>query len=321
MKTLRLAEFCAGTGAFSLSFKETKKVKTIFSNDIEINAKKIYDANFTTKMTLLDIHELKNTDIPKMDILTAGFPCQPFSLAGNKQGFKDFRSNVFFKLIDIIKYKKPECIVLENVKNLLSHNNKETFKVITDNIIKLGYTFKYSILNTCKITNIPQNRERLYIVCFKNSKNTELFQFPNQNIDTIQLKDFLLENVDDKYYYKEKLKVYDTIVKNVLKNISENVLYQYRRHYVRENKNNVCPTLTANGGSGGHNIPLLKDLKGIRKLSPRECFKLQGFPETYILPKELSDSALYKLAGNAVTVPITSLIAENIIKILNKTEN
>ena len=121
----------------------------------------------------------------------------------------------------------------------------------------------------------------------------------------------LEKNVDDKYYYTDRFKVFGEIEKGITKNISENVLYQYRRFYVRENKSNCCPTLTANMGAGGHNVPLLKDDKGIRKLTPRECFNLQGFPIDYKLP-DLCDSALYKLAGNAVSVPVVSLIVSKL---------
>ena len=127
--------------------------------------------------------------------------------------------------------------------------------------------------------------------------------------------DMLEENVDDKYYYSDRFKVFDEIKKSVVKNISENVLYQYRRYYVRENKSNCCPTLTANMGSGGHNVPLLLDNKGIRKLTPRECFNLQGFLVDYKLP-DVCDSALYKLAGNAVSVPVVNLIVNKLEDII-----
>lgn len=271
-------------------------------------------------MTLGDIFNLKNKEIPSMDILTAGFPCQGFSIAGKKKGFDDPRSTVFFKLIDIIKEKMPKCIVLENVKNILTHDDKKTFAVIKEELQSCGYTIKYAILNTSIVTEIPQNRERMYIVCFKNKTDSDKFSFPGACNETIELKNFLLKSaeIDDKYYYTEKLLVYKTIKEQVAKDISQNVLYQYRRHYVRENKSNVCPTLTANCGTGGHNLPLLLDNKGIRKLTPKECFKLQGFPENYKLPSTMSDSALYKLAGNAITVKISDVLAKKIVEILNE---
>ena len=124
------------------------------------------------------------------------------------------------------------------------------------------------------------------------------------------------KEIDDKYYYDNRFKVFDEIKTSITKPISDNVLYQYRRFYTRENKNNCCPTLTANMGSGGHNVPLLKDKKGIRKLTPRECFNLQGFPSNYKLP-ELCDSKLYQLAGNAVSVPVIELIINKLDQIVS----
>ena len=176
---------------------------------------------------------------------------------------------------------------------------------------KLGYHIKSSILDTSKITSIPQHRERIYILCFLDKLKYDKFDFNFDTIENKQIKLFLEDNVDNKYYYTDKLKVYDEIKKEVKKHINENILYQYRRYYVRENKSNCCPTLTANMGSGGHNVPLLLDDNGIRKLTPRECFNLQGFPTNYKLPN-LSDSALYKLAGNSVTVPVIELIIKKI---------
>jgi DNA (cytosine-5)-methyltransferase 1 len=316
---LKLVEFCAGTGAFSLAFKSIN-VDVVYANDFDKNSEKIFNENNKgLKLDCRDINIIKVEDIPKHDILTAGFPCQPFSIAGNKLGFDDERSNVFWKLIKIIKYHKPKIVIFENVKNLKTHDNGNTFKVIEKEINKLKYYYKYKILNTCDITNIPQNRERIYIVCFKNKEDCDKFEFPTSennesNPKRLQLKDILEKEVNDKYYYKDTLKVFNEIDNNVVKDISTNTIYQYRRYYVRENKNGLCPTLTANMGSGGHNVPLLRNNKGVRKLTPKECFILQGFPNNYKLPK-LSDSALYKLAGNAVSVPVVLKIAKNIEKI------
>lgn len=173
----------------------------------------------------------------------------------------------------------------------------------------MGYYIKTAILDTNKITNIPQHRERIYIVGFLNKEKYDKFNFnfPKKT----KISDMLEKNVDNKYYYSDRFKVFEEIEENITKNISENVLYQYRRYYVRENKSNCCPTLTANMGGGGHNVPLLKDDKGIRKLTPRECFNLQGFPLDYKLP-DISDTSLYKLAGNAVSVPVVDLIVEKL---------
>ena len=308
---LKMIDLFAGTGAFSKAF-EKHKIKCCFANDFCNNSKKIFDINHDIELTYGDLNNIKNEDIPHHNILCGGFPCQPFSIAGNQEGFNDERSNVFWKILSIINYHKPDVVILENVKNLQSHDKGNTFKVIHEKISKLGYHIKHDILNTSKITSIPQNRERIYIVCFKDKEKYDKFDFDFEEKEKKQIKELLIkEDVDDKYYYTDRFKVYNSIQEGVTKTIDENVLYQYRRYYVRENKNNVCPTLTANMGGGGHNVPLLKDKKGIRRLTPRECFNLQGFPEDYKLP-EVCDSALYKLAGNAVSVPVVRLIAEKI---------
>jgi len=314
----KLIDLCCGTGAFSLAFEQTGKAKTIFANDFDKNSKLIYDENFDLKLTLKDIHDIDTKkDIESFDILTAGFPCQPFSIAGEQLGFDDVRSNVFFKIIEIVKIHKPRVVVLENVKNLQSHDDGKTFKKILSEINNIKYNVKYQLLNTCDVSDIPQNRERIYIVCFRDKKDLEKFNFPNNtNNKRKTIKDMIEKNVDKKYYYTNKLKIWDTIEKNITKDVNTNTVYQYRRYYVRENKNNLCPTLTANMGGGGHNVPLIKDDKGIRKLTPRECFNFQGFPQTYKLSSKISDSGLYKLAGNAVSYLVVEKIANSIISLL-----
>ena len=312
-----IIDLFAGTGAFSHAFSKYNKFETIYANDMVKESEAIIKLNHPSiNFVLNDMNEIDVKTIPSHNIMCAGFPCQPFSISGKQKGFDDERSNVFWKMLEIIKYHNPEILILENVKNLTSHDNGNTFKVIENNLLGLGYFIKYKILDTCKITAVPQHRERIYIICFKDETlyNKFNFDFPN-NVINSPISDYLETNIPNKYYYTDKLKIYDEVVKSVVKNISENVLYQYRRYYVRENKSNVCPTLTANMGSGGHNVPLLLDNKGIRKLTPRECFNLQGFPKDYKLPN-LSDSGLYKLSGNAVSVPVVELIVEKIFSII-----
>jgi DNA (cytosine-5)-methyltransferase 1 len=311
----KVVDLFAGTGAFSLSFEKSDKFEVVLANDFDENSKKIYDLNCNGELCLKDIHKLKIKKIPDMDILSAGFPCQGFSIAGKKLGFEDERSNVFWKLIKIIEEKKPRIIILENVKNLQSHDKGQTFKIIKKELKKLDYYIKHEILNTCDITKIPQNRERIYIVCFKKKKDYDAFEFPKETKKRLDIKNLLDEDVDEKYYYGKDLKVWKTIKNGVTKHVDTNTVYQYRRTIVRENKSEVCPTLTANMGAGGHNVPLIKDDKGIRKLTPRECFRLQGFSNSYKLPN-IADSKLYKLAGNAVTVKVVRKIVKQIEKIL-----
>ena len=307
-----LVDLFCGTGAFSYAFHQTDKVNTIFANDMLDSSEEIFNLNNDIKLTNKNLIDIKDCDIPHSDILTAGFPCQPFSIAGLQKGFDDERSNVFWKILSIIKNNTPKIVILENVKNLQSHDNGKTFKIIIENLEKLNYHIKYSILNTSKITGIPQNRERIYIVCFKDKTMCDNFNFDFPEIELKSVSEFLEKDIPEKYYYNNSTIIYDELQKNINKHISTNTIYQYRRYYVRENKNNVCPTLTANMGRGGHNVPIILDDKGIRKLTPKECFNLQGFPVDYKLPS-ISTSKLYCLAGNAVSVPVVSLIANRII--------
>lgn len=310
-----LVDLFCGTGAFSYSFHQTKKVRTIFANDMLDSSEKIFNLNNSIKLTKENLIDIEDSYIPNSDIITAGFPCQPFSIAGMQRGFDDERSNVFWKILSIIKNNEPKIVILENVKNLQSHDDGNTFNIIIDNLEKLNYYIKYSVLNTSKITGIPQNRERIYIVCFKDKNMYDNFNFDFPEVELKPVSEFLENDIPEKYYYNNSTIIYDELEKNVLKHIETNTIYQYRRYYVRENKNNVCPTLTANMGSGGHNVPIILDDRGIRKLTPRECFNLQGFPSDYILPS-ISDSKLYCLAGNAVSVPVVSLIANKIVNLI-----
>jgi DNA (cytosine-5)-methyltransferase 1 len=309
-----MCDLFAGTGAFSYAFINTSNVNVVFANDMVEQSQEIYDMNYEHKLRLKNINDIKVEEIPKHDILTGGFPCQPFSISGKQLGFQDKRANVFWKILEILEYHKPECIVLENVKNLVSHDDNKTFKIIIDNLTKKGYYLKYKVLNTSEITIVPQHRERIYIVGFRSKELYDKFSLDFDKQKKDKITKYLETTVPDKYYYDSSSKIWNSLAESVIK---EDTIYQYRRVYVRENKNKECPTLTANMGMGGHNVPIIKDTKGIRKLTPRECFNLQGFPSTYKLPK-IGDSHLYKLAGNAVSVPVVKLIADRIMLLLQK---
>lgn len=313
---MRYIDLFCGTGAFSYIL-DKKGCECVFANDMVVESQQIYTSNMKEKdvFRLGDLNDIDVETIPQHDILCGGFPCQPFSIAGKQLGFEDTRSNVFWKIVEILKHHKPKVILLENVKNLTSHDKGNTFRIILENLQNIGYNIHYKVLDTCKITNVPQHRERIYIVGFLDKTIYDKFNFDFTMKTPSNIMSYLESNVDDKYYYKDNLKVYDEIENNVTKHIRTNTIYQYRRYYVRENKSGCCPTLTANMGSGGHNVPIILDDKGIRKLTPRECFNLQGFPSTYVLPK-LSDRKLYQLAGNAVSMPIIDLLTNEILSIM-----
>lgn len=312
-KPLKMVDLFAGTGAFTYALEKTGRVECVFSNDMVDSSKQIYDENFKHKLTLKDLNDIKVEDIPKHDILTGGFPCQPFSIAGKKEGFQDKRSNVFWKILEIIDYHKPSCVILENVKNLVSHDENRTFEIIIKNLTERNYNVRFKVLNTSEITGIPQHRERIYMVCLKSKTCFDKFSLDFPKATKQPITSLLTNSVTDKYYYTDKYSTWNLVKAEVTK---KNTVYQYRRVYVRENKSNECPTLTANMGTGGHNVPLILDDKGIRKLTPRECFNFQGFPSSYKLPGNMSDANLYKLAGNAVSVPVVELIANRLVPLL-----
>ncbi len=316
IQKIPMIDLFTGTGAFSYAFEQTGLVDCIFANDMVVSSEQIYKLNFPiSNYVLNDLNEINVESIPQHRILTGGFPCQGFSIAGKQLGFDDPRSNVFWKILEILRHHNTEIVLLENVKNLKSHDDGNTYRIIEEELTNLGYYIKSEVLDTSLISGVPQHRERIYIVCFKDRTKYERFEFNFEEIQPRPISDFLERNVNPKYYYTDKLKVYDEINKSVTKSIDENIVYQYRRYYVRENKSGCCPTLTANMGEGGHNVPIIKDSIGIRKLTPRECFNLQGFPSDYKLP-EISDSKLYKLAGNAVSVPVIQLISRRILDII-----
>ena len=311
----KVVSLFSGVGGIDLAFEQAG-FSTIFANDIDEPACKTFSRNFNIPIVCDDIKNIKEDEIPDCDCLVAGFPCQAFSIAGYRKGFEDTRGTLFFEIARIIRKKKPQVIFLENVKNLVAHDNGKTFEVILNTLHEIGYHVRYMVLNACEYGNIPQNRERISIVGFLNEDYANKFYFPQPIRLTNKLKDEIdFENkVDDKYYYTHEK--YPRIVEEMNKFDNQDTLYQWRRQYVRQNKSNMSPTLTANMGTGGHNVPLVITKYGIRKLTPKECFNLQGFPSNYELPS-ISTAQLYKQAGNSVCVTVIERIAENIFKILN----
>lgn len=302
----------AGIGGFRLGFQKAG-FKTIFANDFDEKCKVTYNLNFSKpKLTVGNLWDIESKDLPDFDVMLAGFPCQDFSIAGNREGFKGQRGgNLFFKLLDILKEKKPQTFLLENVKNLVTHDNGKTFKIIKTSLEKLGYYIKFEVLNSMMHGNVPQNRERIFIIGFLDKACHDAFHFPTPIPLTNSINSIIIPKVATKYYY-EDTPLYARIKDSV---VNESSVYQWRRGYVRENKKGVCPTLTANMGSGGHNVPIIKTKAGIRKFTPRECFLLQGFPPTYKLP-DLPDSSLYHQVGNSITVTVVKRIAINLKKAL-----
>lgn len=314
------ASFFAGVGGIELGFKNAG-FKTIYANEFNKFAIETYEANNDIKVDDRDIYEVPANEIPDFNIMLAGFPCQPFSVAGNRQGFDDEkgRGHLFFELMRIVKEKKPEVIFLENVRGLVNHDDGHTFAVIKRNLMEEGYYIKWKIMNTKYFGNLPQNRERIYILAFKDKMLCDNFYFPKmiKRFKTVHSVIDFNKKVNDKYYYTDdNFKYYDILSENVRSN---KTVYQWRRKYARENKSNLCPTLTNNMGTGGHNVPIVLAKHGIRRITPRECFNLQGFPKEFVFPKYMSDMHLYAQAGNSVSVPVIERIAKQLKIAIEKT--
>jgi DNA (cytosine-5)-methyltransferase 1 len=317
---INFVDLFAGIGGIKLGF-EKSGFKSVFSNDFDVYCKTTFDHNFSrifqqkTELYLKDIVEVSSNIFPKFDLLTGGFPCQPFSIAGYRKGFADSgRGDLFFEIVRILKDRKPKVFLLENVKNLKTHNKGNTLSLIYKELKSIGYYVRDAVLNTIEYGNLPQNRERIYIVGFLSKDEFNKFQFHKKIKLTKSIHDCLVsDKVEEKYYYNGK-PLYEKLKNDISK---RDTIYQWRRKYVRENKSNACPTLTANMGTGGHNVPIIKDDYGIRKLTPRECANFQGFPKEYIFPK-IADSQLYKQIGNSVSIPVIERIAKQIKKAMGQ---
>ncbi len=301
MKTIDLF---AGVGGIRLGMEQAG-FTTVFSNDFDEKCQITFDLNFSDpSMTCESIDELDFDSIPDFDVLTGGFPCQPFSVAGKRGGFKDERGNHFFTIARLIDLRRPTAFLLENVKGLLTHDNKDTLNTILETLYKLGYSLHWKVLNSKIHANIPQNRERLFIVGFKQEKHASKFKFPEPETLTTTYEDFLEDKVDSKYFIQES-KVYDALQEFGVK---EGYSYQWRYNYVREHKAKGCiPCLVTVGNS-----PIIRQGEVLRYLTPKECFNLQGFPKDYKLPTDINERHLYKQAGNSVTVPLIKKIADGI---------
>lgn len=319
-KKYKVAAFFSGVGGIELGFEQTGYFNTLYANEFDKYARITYGKNHPhTYLDGRDIYVVDANDIPKdVDVIVGGFPCQAFSIAGYQKGFSDERGNLFFEMLRMIEAKKPKAIFIENVKNLVTHDKGKTFTVICDALEQNGYFIKWQVLNGKTHGNIPQNRERIYIVGFDDRAKCDAFEFPKE----IELKTQLSDVIDfdgeqdARYYYSaEKHNFYDQLDEAIVRH---DRIYQWRRRYVRENKSGVVPTLTANMGTGGNNVPLIRTNNGaIRKLTPKECFNVQGYPIDFKLPENVSNGQLYKQAGNSVVVPVVRRIAEQIAEVLN----
>lgn len=311
----KFIDLFAGIGGIRMAYQNLGG-KCVFTSEWNNFAKKTYEANFG-EVPFGDITKIKECDIPDHDVLLAGFPCQPFSIAGvskknalgRKHGFLDeTQGTLFFDIARIIEHKKPRAFMLENVKNLVSHDKGNTFRVIKNTLTGLGYSIYHQVLDSKHF--VPQHRERIIIVGFRNEifQGQEKFEFPKLPEPTIKIKDILEKKIETKYTLTDKL-------------------WSYLQNYAAKHKaqgngfgfgmtdlNGISRTISARYYKDGSEI--LIPQKGInpRRLTPRECARLQGFPDDFIIP--VSDNQAYRQFGNSVTVPLIQAVGKQLVKSL-----
>lgn len=306
----KMIDLFAGIGGTRLGFQLNGNVESVFSSEWDKFSQKTYFANFG-EIPNGDITKINEAEVPDHDILVGGFPCQAFSQAGLQKGFEDTRGTLFFDIVRIIKEKKPKAFLLENVKNLKSHDKGKTYKVIMDTLRKLDYEV-YPTLFKAKDFGIPQNRERIYIVGFNKNqvKNYTQFVFPEPTYEATSVGQILEEEVDEKYTISDRL--WEGHQRRKLEHKQKGNGFGYT---LVNKHSQYTNTISARYYKDGSEILIEQLDKNPRKITPREASRLQGFPPNYIIP--VSDTQAYKQFGNSVCVPVVKAIAEQIFVILD----
>lgn len=307
MKVVSL--FC-GIGGIDLAFEQAGHV-IVWANDNDKFACMTYRHNFP-KVNLVeaDIRYVDKSSIPDCDIVAAGFPCQPFSVCGKQKGFTDERGNLFFEVGKVIDAKQPKIVFLENVANLTEHDDGKTFNVIHNELAGRGYYIRYIIADACDY-GIPQHRTRTYIVAFKDKTACDNFRFPEKEPIEKHIEDIIDTSikVDDRYYYSPDNPKYDRLQKAI---IDDKQLYRFSDWGIQSSKDGIAFTLKANMGTYPNRVPIIKDVFGIRSITPTECLALQGFPTTFTFPDTVPEREQYKQVGNTVIVNFVTELIKNI---------
>lgn len=335
MQNKRIIDLFAGIGGIRKGFDNAFRdsVSTVFVSECDKFAQKTYKDNFNDDCGIDgDITKIDETEIPQFDICLAGFPCQAFSLAGKHQGFNDdykgiCRGTLFQEVVRICNYHQPQVIFCENVKGLIFHDKGRTFKIIKSAFESIGYNVYYQVLNS-KDFGVPQNRERIYIVCFRKDIDSSFFSFPVGTNSSTCIRDILEEApIPSKYYLSD---VYmETLIKHKRRHAAKGNGFGYE---IRDLDGYAGAIVCGGMGrernlvkdSREHSLIPTTKIKGkinrddIRKMTPREWARLQGFPDDFKL--NLADTHLYKQFGNSVTVNVIEAIAKNIKIVLEKNE-
>lgn len=295
---MKVISLFAGIGGLDTGFIENG-YEVVWANDIDKYAAQTYQANYSSPIILGDLNEINLDEIPSADIVIGGFPCQPFSSMGELKGFEDTRGTLFFRIVELIQNQierghKPKALVLENVRNLKHHDKGKTFKVIKKTLMDLGYKVYDQVLNSSDY-GVPQTRNRTFIVCFSNSE-TE-FSYPEKTELTLTLQDLLEHDVDKKYFLS------DRILPTILSNGTGG--YKAKSEIDLKIARPLCATMAKMHRACQDNY--VTQNGRVRRLTPRECARLQGFSDNFIIP--VSDTQAYKQFGNAVTANVSRAVA------------
>lgn len=323
----KMIDLFSGLGGFRIAF-ESNGVECIGSSEIDKGAIQTYFSNFN-EIPLGDITKIKSDELPDFDILSAGFPCQPFSIGGLRKGFEDTRGTLFFEVARIIKDKQPKAFILENVAGIVSHDKGNTLNKIEEVLNGLGYNFKWMLMNS-KDHGIPQNRNRWYCIGFKSGldigfdqKNSSItFEFPEKKDLDFHLRDIVKSNSEDIYKIskiaKKNINVYKPSFIDSQRYDNNHILIA---NDIRPSRcgfrcDGISPCLTAKMGTGGNNVPVVVDQN--RKLSESECLAIMGFPTWYKIKKGAMSS--YKQIGNSVVVSIVTELAQEMVRVLKESK-
>ena len=315
MHTLKFIDLFAGIGGFRIALEELG-AECVFSSEWDKNAQITYYENFR-EQPFGDITKISSENIPYHDILAAGFPCQPFSISGKRLGFNDTRGTLFFDIARIIKYHMPKLVILENVRNFSTHDQGKTLNVVENTMYDLGYSFFYKVLNASDY-GLPQNRQRIFMLGFRNDLKVSTYDFPTYNYKSVYLEDFLendskiseslfinrpdinidFEKYDPNFYANKPIRI-----GTINKGGQGERIYSIKGHAI---------TLSAYGGGAGSKTGAYYVNGNVRKLSPRECARIQGFPDSFVIP--VSNAQAWKQFGNSIPVNVIRTILADIDK-------
>lgn len=313
MDKVKVGSLFSGIGGIDLGFEQAG-FEIAWANDFDAAACKTYRNNFPSTILIEDdVRNINPCALSDIDALVAGFPCQPFSVMGYRRGFNDPRGNLFFEIARFIDVKRPKVVFLENVKNLMEHDNGKTFLVIYNALAQFGYSVKYKVINATDV-NIPQNRARIFIVAFRDIEDCDKFSFPQYTPLEATIDDVIDRSIkhDDIYYYGSESRYFKELNAKI---VDKTGIYRIDDSGIATRKWEICPTLKANMGTYHDRVPIIRDDFGIRMLTPMECLAFQGYPKKYTF-KGVSLKSAYKQCGNTVCVPIIKSIAAKLFELM-----